>query len=102
MGNKIQSAAGCFFIAAIVVYGLLQLWAGYVGIEHHLGYGWAVAAVFAAFLLRFALPITIGSFFGAMDVWGWHWAGALVFAAPGLAFMALMIPGMLTSVFRKE
>jgi hypothetical protein len=36
------------------------------------------------FLTRFSLPITVGSFFGAMNVWGWHWIGALVFAAPGL------------------
>lgn len=83
-------------------YGLLQIWAGYIGIEYHLGGGWAIGAVSVAFLLRFTLPITIGSFFGAMDVWDWHWAGALVFAEPGLAFMALMIPGALASILKKE
>jgi formylglycine-generating enzyme required for sulfatase activity len=36
-----------------------------------------------------------------MNVWEWHWAGALVFAAPGLLFMALMIPGALASVLKK-
>jgi hypothetical protein len=24
-------------------------------------------------MFRFTLPITIGAFFGAMDVWDWHW-----------------------------
>ena len=32
------------------------------------------------------LPLTIGTFFGALDVWGWPWYGALLFAAPGLLF----------------
>jgi hypothetical protein len=85
----------------IVVYGLIQFYAGWIGIEHHLGSGWAIAAIVAALLFRFTLPITVGSFFGAMNVWEWHWAGALVFAAPGLAFMALMIPGVLASLLGK-
>jgi hypothetical protein len=84
----------------MLVYGAALIYAGYLGIEHRIGGGWAVAAVAAAFIFRFTLPITIGSFFGAMDVWGWHWAGALLFAAPGLAFMLLMIPGALASLTR--
>jgi len=85
----------------MLVYGIAQIWAGYIGIDHHLGSGWAIAAVVVAFLFRFSLPITIGSFFGAMNVWGWPWYGALIFAVPGLAFMALMIPGALASIFQK-
>lgn len=102
MNEKLQSTGGCLLMIAFIGYGLLQIWAGYIGIEYHLGGGWAIGAVVIAFLLRFTLPVTIGSFFGAMDVWGWHWVGALVFAAPGLAFMALMIPGALASIFKKE
>jgi len=89
----------------LVLYGLVQIYAGWVGIEYHLGSGWAVAAFVAAFVFRFTLPITVGSFFGAMDVWGWPWLGALLFAAPGLAFMALMVPGALENLlgnFRKS
>lgn len=91
--------SGVFGVAAFVafmVFGVTQIVAGFVGIEHELGSGWAYGALVAAFLLRFTLPITIGSFFGAMNVWGWHWALAAIFAAPGLA---LIIPGALASIF---
>jgi len=71
-------------------FGIAQIVAGFLGIDHHLGGFWAWAAVAVMFLFRFTLPITVGSFFGAMNVWGWHWAFAALFAAPGLAFV---IPG---------
>lgn len=92
---------GCLLIILTLIYGLFQFHIGYICIEHHLGSGWAIAAIILAFMLRFTLPITIGAFFGAMDVWGWHWAVALLFAAPGLAFMALMIPGIFASSLAK-
>jgi hypothetical protein len=81
-------------ILAILLLSIAQLYAGYLGIEHHLGSIWAFAAVFLALGLRFTLPMTIGAFFGAMDVWDWHWALAGLFAAPGLAFV---IPGVLAA-----
>jgi len=86
---------GCIFMVIMMLYGLAQIYAGFIGIRHHCGAGWAIAAVFAVFWFRFSLPLTIGSFFGAKNVWGWHWLGALFFAAPGLAFMALMLPGVM-------
>lgn len=101
MHEALQSTGGCLLMIGFLGYGLLQIWAGYIGIEYHLGHGWAFGAVLAGFFFRFTLPVTIGSFFGAMDVWGWHWAGAIIFAAPGLAFMALMIPGALTSLSKR-
>ena len=79
----------------VLLYALAQIYAGFIGIQHHWGQGWAIAVVLVAFLFRFTLPLTIGAFLGALNVWGWHWLGALIFAAPGLAFMALMIPGAL-------
>jgi hypothetical protein len=90
---------GCGFI---MVYGLAQLWAGFGGIQVHLGAGWALGALGVAIFFRFSLPITIGAFFGARDVWGWHWSFALIFAAPGLLFMGLMIPGALASLMGKK
>ncbi len=76
---------------------IAQLVAGYMGIEQYLGFIGASIALALALFARFTLPITIGAFFGAMDVWGWHWFWALIFAIPGLAFMALMIPGALAA-----
>jgi len=78
-----------------IVYGMAQIVAGYVGIDFHFGAVWAGVAIFAAFMFRFTLPITVGAFFGAMDVWHWHWALAALFAAPGLAFI---IPGVIMSI----
>ena len=91
----------CLLILALIAYGIVQVWAGYLGIDYHWGSGWAIAAVIVAFVARFSLPLTVGAFFGAMNVWGWHWVGALVFAAPGLAFMALIIPGKLASTLSR-
>ena len=93
---------GCALQIVFLAYGIVQIYAGYLGIDYHLGGFWAGAALIAAFLIRLTLPITIGAFFCALDVWGWHWLWALLCAAPGLAFMALMIPGMLAKVARRE
>jgi hypothetical protein len=86
---------GVFGFIAFLLFGIAQLYAGYLGIEHHLGSIWAFIAIFLALGLRFTLPITIGAFFGATDVWDWHWALAALFAAPGLAFV---IPGVFAAI----
>lgn len=89
-------ALGFMFYILMTVFGLAQLFVGYIGIEEHLGTFWAWSALAAVFFLRFTLPITIGTFFGAMDVLGWHWALALIFTAPGLIFV---VPGMIVTLF---
>ena len=65
--NGVLGIAG---FLAFLVFGLAQIVAGFAGIQHGLGAGWAWAALIAAFMFRFTLPITIGAFFGAMNVWG--------------------------------
>ena len=100
--GDVGATVGCILGIIMTLYGLVQIYAGFVGIQHHLGTGWAVGALVAAFVIRFTLPITVGSFFCAMNVWGWPWVGSLVFAVPGLAFMALMIPGALAWVMGKR
>ncbi|NCC37011.1 MAG: hypothetical protein EOM24_34135 [Chloroflexia bacterium] len=77
---------------AVIVYGIAQFIAAWAGIEWYLGPLWAGAALLAAVFFRFTLPVTLGAFFGAMDVWQWHWALAAVFAAPGLVFV---VPGVI-------
>ena len=46
-----------------LLFSLVQLYAGYIGIEHHLSAMWAIIAILLAVVLRFTLPITIGAFF---------------------------------------
>lgn len=90
-----QTLLGVGGFVLFMGYGILQIVAGYIGINFHFGAVWAIVAVLAALMFRFTLPITIGAFFGAMDVWGWHWGFALLFAAPGLAFL---IPGLFLKI----
>lgn len=74
-------------VILVLGFGFAQIYAGYIGVDYHLGGFWAVATFISAFMFRFMLPIIIGSFFGAYSVWGWHWTFALLFAVPGLIFM---------------
>lgn len=87
---------GFISVCAFLAFAIAQLIAGFVGIEHGLGVFWAWVAVIFAFVFRFTPPITIGAFFGAINVWHWHWAAAAMFAAPGLLFI---IPNFISSVF---
>lgn len=86
---------GVVAFVAFMAFGVFQLYAGFVGIDHSYGSFWAWAALIAAMPFRFTLPITIGAFFCAMNVWGWHWAWAALFALPGLLFI---IPGVFASI----
>jgi hypothetical protein len=91
--------AGIFVVAYFAI-GIVQLIAGFVGIEYHLGWWWAVVAVGCALLFRFMLPLTIGTFFGAMDVWHLHWAAALLLAAPGIIFLVPAVIASMTASVR--
>jgi len=95
--DKMGTTLGCVLMFMILGYGLLQIVAGYIGISEKWGTGWAIGALVLCFGTRISLPLTIGSFFAARDIWGWPWGLALLFATPGLAFMALMIPGLIAT-----
>ena len=90
MNNVITWLAGGLGAIFFLGFAIVQAVIGYLGIEYHFGSGWALGLLIAAFVFRFSLPLTIGTFFGALDVLGWHWFGALIITLPGLLFM---IPG---------
>lgn len=75
---------GAFFYIA---FGVFQFIVGYMGIEHHLGTIVAMIAVMASLFFRIGWPMTIGTFFGAMDVLGLHWFWALCVTLPGVLFI---------------
>ena len=85
---------GIFGGILFLIVGLIQIGVGYIGIEHHFGAGWAIGALVLGFSFRIMLPLTIGTFFGALDVWDWPWYGALALAAPGLLFV---LPSLITA-----
>lgn len=88
MGKAYASHYDVSFFA----FGIAQIVVGYIGLQVMIGTWVAVVGLGFAFGLRIMLPMTIGSFFGAIEVLGWPWWGALLFAAPGLLFM---IPGII-------
>lgn len=89
--NFLAGTAGIVFGVGFLVVGCVQLYVGYLGIEYHWGSIGAIICVVLAFLFRFMLPLTVGTFFGALDVWGWPWYGALALTAPGILFI---LPGL--------
>lgn len=90
-------AALAFFV--VLLFSLVQLGVGWSGIEHLAGWGWALAVCLLAVATRFTLPLTIGVFFGARDVFGWHWLAALALALPGLLVMIPAVLAAVSSVF---
>ena len=86
MGNLLGILGGTVGVIFFLIIGILQIYVGFLGVEYHLGGGWAVGVIILSFFFQIMLPLTIGTFFGALDVWGWPWYGALLFAAPGLLF----------------
>jgi len=96
MGSSVSTGIRVVGAMAFLILGIAQLVAGFAGIDHSVGVLWACVALIAALVFRFTLPITIGAFFGAMNVWGWHWALSAIFAAPGLL---LVVPGAISQAF---
>tara|TARA_B110000977_G_scaffold103803_1_gene135587 strand:+ start:153 stop:611 length:459 start_codon:yes stop_codon:yes gene_type:complete len=94
MKNILTFLAGGFGVILLLGVGLAQMIVGYIGIEYHLGSGWAIGAVVLALMFRFSFPLTIGTFFGAIDVFGFSWVIALLITLPGLL---LMVPGAIAA-----
>jgi hypothetical protein len=92
-----QFIGGMGLFVSFLAIGAIQIYVGFLGIEFHLGEGWAWGAIAVGFIFRLMLPLTVGTFFGAMDVWGWPWYGALLIAAPGLLFV---LPATITAAFQ--
>ena len=62
---------GIIWGIALMVFGIVQIWLGFLGIDYHLGNIFAFGALGLAFLLRIMFPLTIGTYFGVVDVLGW-------------------------------
>jgi hypothetical protein len=95
IGENKMAALGIFGFIILIGVSILQMSVGYMGIEHHFSSVWAWSAIAVAFVFRIMLPLTIGTYFGAVDVLGWPWYAGLALAAPGLLFM---VPAAITSV----
>ena len=77
-----------FDLVVWLTYGAVAIWAAWLGLDHALNRGWAVAAMMAVIgclYVPFALPLAVAAFLGAMTVWHWHWCLSLLAALPALA-----------------
>jgi len=90
MNSVLGWLTGGLGIIFFLLFAVVQAAIGFMGIEYHLGHGWAIGFLIAAFIFRFTLPLTIGTFFGALNVLDWPLIGAILITLPGLIFM---VPG---------
>jgi len=91
-----DQSGNILFGLLFLLFGIFQLAAGWAGIEDQFGSFWGFAAIVCAFF-RFTIPIVVGCFLCALNIWDWPWFGALLFAAPGLL---LMIPTLVAGIFK--
>jgi len=70
-----MAALGVFGFLIFIGVGIAQAYVGFLGIEYHFGEVWGWVAIGAAFILRIMFPLTIATYFGAVDVLGWPWYG---------------------------
>lgn len=89
--------AGVFGFFAVAAYSIFYLYSGFVGLADAAGAGWAWGAVAVLVVIRFSLPMTVGAFLCASEVWDWHPAAALAWALPGLL---ILLPAMLTAAVK--
>lgn len=102
MNSRVQETTGCALAIMMFGFGIVQLVAGWIGIADAFGSGWAIAAVIVAVLFRFTLPMVVGAFLCAKNVWEWHWMFAALFAAPGLLFMVPALFGSMIEAVRRR
>ncbi len=93
--ERVGEVYGCLVAIAFMIFGIFQIYAAFVGFEDWVGTWWAIAAIAGSFLLRSSLPIVVGAFLCALNVWEWHWAFASLFAAP---MLVLLLPATAADV----
>lgn len=102
MKDFLDTTGGCLLMLAFWGFGLFQLGAGWAGIESQWGWGWGLVAVTLALVARVTLPIVVGCYLCAHDLWGWNWFFSALFAAPGLIFMIpALVADMLSAARRR-
>ena len=95
--NFLLGSFGIFWAILLMGFGVVQIWLGFLGIEYHLGNFLAFGALGLAFILRIMFPLTIGTYFGVVDVLGLDWYWGILITAPGVVFI---LPGLITALIQ--
>lgn len=89
---------GLIAVVLVLGLGLAQLFLGFMGLDYLFGLWAAFLGIALVFMFRVFLPMTIGAWFGAVEVMGWPWWAGVMIVAPGLLFI---VPAMVTGLFAK-
>lgn len=86
MGEKLGESLSCIGMVLFLALGVVQLYAGYIGLDYLIESSlWFNVLFWGSILLNIWIPIFVGCFYAARDLWEWHWALALLFTLPGIA-----------------
>ena len=99
--NILSVLSGSLRILLVLIFcgiGVVQLILGFDGIDYHLGSGFAWGSLILAFL-GFTIPITIGTYFGVVDVLGWPWWLGILITLPGTV---LVLPLLTVLPFMRD
>ena len=88
-----------------VAFGILQIWLGFVGLGYLAG-DWGTWVSWGSIALlvftRIMLPLTIGTYFGVVEVYGYPWWAGVLVAAPGIVFMVPAYIGVLVQTIKEQ
>ena len=76
-------------IAVILLISLIffHIIVGFLGLQYYFGSIMGIFLIIMCFLLKFFIPISIATFFGALNVIEWHWIPSLLISLPGIIFL---------------
>ena len=97
LSDFLLGSFGIIWVIVLLGFGIVQICLGYLGIDYHLGNIFAIGALGLAFALRIMFPLTIGTYFGVVDVLGWDWYWGVIIAAPGVVFI---LPVLVTAIIQ--
>ena len=94
MRDIFEGALGVALLLLIFGVAILQMALGFLGLDYLLGQwaGWVALAL--ALLFRIYFPLTVGAYFGVVEVLHYPWWAGVLAALPGLL---LIIPGLLAA-----
>jgi hypothetical protein len=79
---------GAIFLAAYILVGIAQIWAGIEGMHLYFGIGGFLAVILLLFAYSVPVVGTIGvaflAYYGAHHDWKWEWWQALILAVPSV------------------
>lgn len=78
---------GVLLFITVMLYGLIQIYAGFLGIELYWGTVWAAVIIAFSMMTRITIPIMIGGYFCATEIWNWDIIWAVIFVMPSILFM---------------